>query len=359
MIYGVFLRRPGGSIIPLLIVFFILCVNSCGNNAGFKRSSTGIDFAHGNYDFLFVDVSPAGANRAALSLIDYNEGKAVKAELTGDGVPYIVIDASSLLGKKVALLREMRLTIGVDNPTGEFFAVSGEIRAYSGADRRESSDRWSVYLPAKNPNIARAVLENEGEYFVPNACNFFTLSREVDNALSEAKPPSDLIISEIHFFDANGKELPVNLNAGFAAPEGFGVPDTSNLFALKNEVNISGAGGNSKNWGQAVSFDAVKNGGHLDSAFLKEGAVITVYFASASPPELIFQSWTKGAPESSHWAKIPPQAVNNSGSAAQYFYKDMAGIFGSEDFLTYLDKIYVGDTGNDLTVYAVTIGNAE
>ncbi|MDR2370300.1 MAG: hypothetical protein LBD71_02370 [Treponema sp.] len=33
----------------------------------------------------------------------------------------------------------------------------------------------------------------------------------------------------------------------------------------------------------------------------------------------------------------------------------MAAAFGTEDFASWLDKLYVGDTGRDLTVYAVTV----
>jgi hypothetical protein len=337
-----------------VIIFFLFVL---GALAACKSGSPGgIRFTGGQYDFLFVDESPPGANKARLSLVDYNQGKAVKAELFGSGVPYIAIDASSILGKAVGDLREMQITVGVENPGGEFYAVSGEIRAYSGPDRAESVDSWSVYLPNKNPNIARAVLEGEGEQFVPGAYNFFVFTRKVDNALGDGQPPSNLIISEIHFFDTKGREMRVNPRAGFAAPEGFGVPDRSNLISLEGEINIDDTGGGSKNWGQAVSLSAVKSGGVLDSLLFGPGTVITVYYGSANPPELILQSWTPGAPGSAGWAKVAPAAVNNSGSAAQYLYEDMAASFGTGDFAAYLDRLYVGDTGRDLTVYAVSLG---
>jgi hypothetical protein len=330
-------------------LIFPVCL-SCGNS-----QSRGIRFTGGKYEFLSVDESPAGANRARLSLADYNGGKAVRAELNGNGIPYIVIDASSILGKSVASLREMQVTIGVENPSGEFYAVSGDIRAYSGADRTESRDPWSVYLPNKNPNIARAVLD-EGEEFIPGAYNFFILTRKEDVALGEGKPPSHLVISEIHFFDVNGKEMRVNPDAGFSAPEGFGELDRSNLLPVSDEIFIEKSDGTSKNWGQAVALDTAKNGGSFDASLLGPRAVITVYYASGSPPELILQSWTQGAPEGSGWAKTAPAAVNNSASAAQYTYAGMAAAFGTEDFAPWLDKLYVGDTGGDLTVYAVTVG---
>jgi hypothetical protein len=332
-------------LLPCLSVLFFF---SCGDETG------GIRFTNGKFGFLSVDESPPGADRTKLSLVDYNGGKAVKAELNGSGVPYIVIDASSILGKAVKDLREMQVTIAVEHPSGEFYAVSGDIFAYSGQDRTESRDPWSVYLPNKNPNIARAVLE-DGEFFTPGAFNFFILTRKVDNALAEGKPPSNLVISHIRFLDAKGRDIRVNPDAGFAAPEGFGVPDRSNLREAE-ETAIAGAEGTSKGWGQAVALDAAKNGGPVDGALLTPRSLITVYYSSAAPPELILQSWTAGAPGSADWAKAAPSAVNDTGSAAQYFFADMAAAFGTEDFPAFLDKLYVGDTGHDLTVYAVTIG---
>jgi hypothetical protein len=187
-----------------------------------EAAGKGISFSNGNYDFLFVDESPEDACNADLSLIDYKGGKAIRLQPAGAGVPYVVIDAGSLLGAGVKDLHTMRITVEVENPGGTFYAVSGEILAYSGPDRIESADPWSVYLPNKNPNIAQAVLENETERFVPDAFNFFVLTRKTDNAVTAGEKPSDLILSDICFLDEAGNELPYDPDAGFSAPEGFG-----------------------------------------------------------------------------------------------------------------------------------------
>jgi CheY-like chemotaxis protein len=157
----------------------------------------------GSLAFLFVDESLPGANKARLSLADYQGAKAVRVKLFGSGVPYIAIDASGILVERVRDLQEMLVTIAVEHPGGEFYAVFGDIHAHSGADRLESADPWSVYLPNKNPNTARAILDEETEYFVPGAYNFFVLTRKVDNALGEGKEPCDLFITEIRFLDAD------------------------------------------------------------------------------------------------------------------------------------------------------------
>ncbi|MDR1947862.1 MAG: hypothetical protein LBQ38_00545 [Spirochaetaceae bacterium] len=351
----------GGAGLLCLFLVFGFAAGACnGKPAGYGRGEDsgvpgGIRFSGGKFGFLFVDESPVGANKARLSLVDYEGGKAVRAELSGSGVPYIVIDADSLLGQRVRDLREMLVTIRVEHPSGEFYAVSGDIYAYSGPDRLESADPWSVYLPNKNPNIARAVLEGEAEWFVPGAYNFFILTRKVDNALGEGKEPSNLLITGLRFLDAEGRDLPVNPDAGFNAPEGFGIPDRSNLFAVAEEAVIPGAEGSSKNWGQAVGLSTVKNDGPIDPGFLIPEAIVTVYYTSAAAPELILQSWTDGAPGTAGWAKVAPAAVNDSGTTAQFLYGDLAAAFGTENFSQYLDRIYVGDTGRELTVYAVTL----
>jgi hypothetical protein len=331
--------------VRLLLTFPALIFFACG------AGTTSIDFSGGAYGFLTVDESPPGAAGTALSLVDYRDGKAV---LVSGGIPYLAIDASSLLGKRVSQLRIMELTLGLERSDGEFYAASGEIRAYSGGERTESSDPWSVYLPEKNPNTARAVLE-EGERFIPGSYNFFILTKKVDNALEAGLGGSNLIVSKIRFLDGDGKELKVDPNAVFNAPSGFGERDLSNLLAFDEEQTLERTSGSSKNWGQALALDTVKNGGSLDPAAFTGDAAVLVYYSSAGAPELILQSWTEGAPPSSGWAKLAPSAINDTASCAQFLCKDMAGIFGTGDFSAYLDKFYVGDTGAELKVYALSV----
>jgi hypothetical protein len=350
-------NRISLKFIALCGIAGLLALEGCARSVSGNSGPAELDFSNGKFDYLLVDASPVGANRARLALIDYGGRKAVRVELSGGGIPYVVIDASSILGEAVRELREMQVSVAVENPDGEFYAVSGEILAYSGTARTESADHWSVYLPHKNPNIARAVLDGEGEYFVPGAYNFFILTRKVDNAIEAGAAPGNLIITGMRFLDAQGRDLRVNPNAGFAAPEGFGEPDRSNLYAVAEEITLDAMGGGSKGWGQAVALTTLKSGGGLDAQDFGPDSILTVYYSSAAPPELILQSWTEGAPEGAGWAKVAPAAVNDSSTTAQYLYRDMAAAFGGGDFAAYLDRLYVGDTGKELKVYAVTLGN--
>jgi hypothetical protein len=219
-----------------LLLSGCLLMSACG---GAPARVTAIDFAGGAFGFLFVDNTPMDAADTRLEWIEGEGGPAVKAVQAGGGVPYIVIDAASILGDAVTELREMQVTLGVDTPNGEFYAVSGEILAYSGKERVESVDSWSVYLPERNPNIASAVLKTEAEWFVPDAYNFFVLTKQVDNAALNGQIPENLIIYGIRFLNAAGEELLVNPAAGFAAPEGFGAYDRSNLAAVSGETVLN------------------------------------------------------------------------------------------------------------------------
>lgn len=325
-----------------------------------EAAAAGVNFGGGNYAFLAADEMPPDAAEVTLTLVEGVDGNAVRIEPEGDGVPYIVIDAGSLLGDAVSRLYEMQVTVEVENPCGEFHAVSGELLAYSGAERAESADSWSVYLSDKNPNIARALLDSEAQRFVPGAHNFFVLTRKVDNAVAEGHPPANLILRGIRFLAEDGSELPVNPDAVFDAPAGFGEPDRTNLLAVSGEVALEDAAGSSSDWGQAIALPTIKNdGGVLDPALLTPGCVITVHYTAATPPELILQSWTDGAPDTAGWAKVAPAAVNNTGTTAQFVYADLVAAFGGEDFAAYLDQLYVGDTGSALRLHAVTVGRAD
>ena len=182
----------------------------------------GIDFSNGNIDFLALYAKPADASPdTTLELADYNGGKAAKITPAGKSVPYVVIDASSLLGARVTDLYTLEVTVAVENPDGEFQAVSGEIIAYSGADRTDTKGAWSVYLDYKNPNIARMTLDTPEKRFIPDAYNFFIINRKVDNAITAEQTPGDLYITHIGFLDESGKYIPVDDNAVFDEPPGF------------------------------------------------------------------------------------------------------------------------------------------
>ena len=313
-----------------------------------------IDFEDGNYGFIALNTAPGDADESVLEIVDFNGSKALKVDVQNDKTPYIGIDAASLVGDKITDIRSIEMSVYVEDPSGKFIACSGYIYAYSGVDRVESSDPWSVYLDTQNPKTVVGKLDSEAEYFIAGAQNLFIMTKlSTNNGKS-----SDMVIDNIIFRDANGEAIPVDTTVGFDKPAGFGAADWSNLTILGGETTIEGATGTSSGaWGQAVTLTTIKNdGGVFDPVVLTPGSVVTVYYSSDVAPELVLQSWTEGTYATAGWAKVAASAVNDSGTIAQYTYDSMVASFGGEDFVTYLDNFIVGDCGAALTVSKVTVG---
>lgn len=318
---------------------------------------TKITFENGNHQFLTLLEHQPDADVSALSLADVNDAKAVRLTPAGTGVPHLAMDVSSLIGEALPDLRTIVLTVAVEGPSDQFYAVSGEIALYNGIGNAVAKDAWSVYLPTKNPNLAQVQIDGTGDQPLdPAAFTYLVLTKKTDNAIVAGQAPRNLLISSIQFLDKDGTPLNFDPDAKFNAPEGFDEADRTNLVAVGNDQSIQGASGESSGWGQAVALTTLKNEGVLDPALLVPGSIVTVMYESAAPPELIAQSWTDGAPESASWAKVAPAAVNDSGTTAQFMYADIVAAFGTDDLETYLDQLFVGDTGESLSVNSVSIG---
>ena len=355
-------KRPMALILTIIfLVLLILTPAACNAKppaadlepAGEKNEYA--DFENENLDFIrSYEVSPDAA-RVRLSIAGTDafnlNSKGALLSSDGDGTMNIAVDLSSLLGGGVSDLFTVEADIAVVNDNTDFYAVSGEITALNSHGSAVSTGVWSVYLAEKNPNIVRLQLS---EPLTPGPHNMLILSKTVDNAAVAGLKQSNLLLLSMHFYDADGSPLPVDRDAKFNAPDGFGEPDRSNLTLFADERAIEGAHGSSNGWGQAVALLTEKNDGAIDANTLVN-SVITVYYSSESPPELILQSWTDGKPDSAGWAKVAPARVNNSGSIAQFSFEDMVISFGTDDFEAFLDQLFVGDTGAELTVYSVTV----
>lgn len=323
-------------------------------------ASTGdvsIDFEDGNMGFIALDTAPGDASEAVVEIVDFNGSKALKVTAEDGKIPYVAIDTASLAGEDITKIRSMEVSIGLENPDGTFYAASGNIYAYSGEARTKSADPWSVYLETKNPNTAVATLDNEGEYFVKDAQNFFIITKETDNGLTAGKKPAIMYIDNIKFLDEAGNVIKVDTAAGFDKPAGFGAADLSNLLPMLGEAPIEGATGSSDGgWGQAVKLETtLTEAGTLDATIFEPGCIVTVYYSAETAPELVFQSWEEGAPAEMGWGKVATNTVNDSNTICQYTYDEIVAAIGTEDIATYLDCFYVGDTGSALSVSKVTV----
>ena len=310
-----------------------------------------VSFDDDVYGFIMLDTAPGDADHATLETADINGSKALKITTTEGKVPYVGIDAASLLGSNVANLKTMTMDITAEYPDGNFYACSGHIYAYSGTERVKSSDNWAVYMADATTKNVTATLD-EGEAFVEGSQNLFVFAKETDNAAVAGETPVVMYIDNIAFYGADGKALPVDTSVSFDRPAGFGEDDRTNLVNVAGEVVLEGAAGNCAPWGQAVVQQTLKNdGGVFDPALLAPGCVVTVWYSSPTVPEVILQSWSGGE----GWAKVAPKYVNNSGTIAQFTYEDMVASYKSEDLST-LDAFNVGATEQDITVTKVSIG---
>lgn len=313
-----------------------------------------IDFEDGQYGFVAVYTAPTNADASELSIADFNGSKALKVTNMNGKIPYIAIDIASLVGDKIGDVRNITMDVGTEHPDGKFYATSGKIYAYSGEDRKESNDPWSVYLPKKNPNTAKAILD-AGEEFVAGYQNMIIFSLQTDNALAEGGPNANIFIDNIRIMDASGNIIKADSTVAFAEPPGFSEVDRTNLIPVKNEIELWGNDSDVA-YKQGTGMNTLKMGGTIDPALITENTVITIYYQSEGDMWLVAQSWEDGAPFS--WQRVADQGAsikNASGTIAQITYEQLVEYCQTDDFVTYLSQLQC-ESDQDWTVSSVTIG---
>jgi hypothetical protein len=311
-----------------------------------------IDFADGNFGFVMINQAPADADPSEVSVVDFNDGKALRIVPTEGMVPYVGIDVSSLYGSRVADVRKIEMRLWTQHASGTFYPVSGMLEIFTGEENRKTDIPWGVSMERNNPRVFTADVP-AGLAFAAGAQNIIQL-RKSDDRSPDNK--TVIIIDYIAGYDASGNIIPADTTVDFDQPEGFGLGDITFLYATRGDVVLSfmddGRNGTGSNWGQAATLnvfvDEVARQDVLDA--LVPGAVITVSYESEVAPELIFQSWDGGA----GWAKIEPFAVNASGTTIQYLFEDIVEAYG-DDF-SVLNRIHVGARAPAITVTAFLIG---
>ena len=320
------------------------------------QEDASIDFEDGNMGFVAPYLLPANAAAVELSIADFNGSKALQVSFTREGskvAPYVAIDATSLLGADVAKVASMELTMGVSYADGSFNAVSGKIYAWSGENRKESSDDWSVYLASANPKKSVATL-SAGEEFVANAGNIFIISLETDNGVSAGKGNATLYIDNIRFLDASGNLLGADSSVAFVVPEGFertGSHDV-NLLYVDNTTELDGFAVSNGAWNQA-GIDLTDE----QRALLVPGSVIEISYKSDAPVWLVaigenpLGGWLRAVNQETF---VVDGYVSSDSSTVQYTYEQLAAYWG-DDFGQYLSTLQC-ESSTDWEVYAVKIG---
>ncbi|MGN0432241.1 MAG: hypothetical protein ACI4EQ_07775 [Lachnospiraceae bacterium] len=324
--------------------------DSAANSDASAPVEASIDFEDGNMGFVAPYMVPANAAEVELSVADFNGSKALAVKNLTGKVPFIGIDATSLLGADVAKVATVEMTLGVSYEDGSFNAVSGDIFAWSGADLVETKDAWSVYLATANPKTAVATL-SAGEEFVADAGNIFIVSLSTDNGVSAGKGNATLYIDNIRFLDASGNLLTADSSVAFAAPDGFENTgkDMSNLCAVTNAVEFTGFATSAGGWSQA-GFTMPEE----IVAALVPGAVVEIEYSSANG-----DMWIVMNEAAVGWSRVADNGgayINTSKNIAQITYEQIAAVCG-DDVSTWGTTMQCEASG-DWEVFSVKVGQA-
>ena len=311
-----------------------------------------VDFEDGNFGFVALYEGMANADASTIEVVDYNGGKALKVTNGSGKVPYVAIDVWSLLGEAAANVTTVNMTMGIENPDGEFYACSGEVILWNSKELSKTTDGWSVYLEKKNPKVATIALEAEdGQVFSADVAPIMVVTLNTDNGATAGAANANLFIDDITFLDAAGNVIPADSSVTFAEPDGFsGDKDMSNLQHLKaTTVALEGMAGKTAGaWAQ----DGVEMTEEFKAA-LVPGAIIEIEYSSTSG-----DMWIVMPDSAAGWMRVQQQtaATNNAKNICQITYEQIAEVCG-DDISTWGARLQCEASG-DWTVYSVKVGQA-
>ena len=284
-----------------------------------------VDFENDSFSFLGMDMSSGKADASELSVVDYNGGKALRVDVKAKS-PFIAFNLEEMLGENLDKVHTIMFDIGVElGSDGKFYAASGKVYTYTGADVEEKTETaydWSIYLKNKNPKTAKIVLKTG---FTNGQGDYMVISKEADAFVDSKKfpgeEPRDIYIDNIRFLDANGVDLPVNLDAVYVAPVSEEA-DMSNLSVLSNTVELEGMTVEGGAWSQ--------NGVEMTPEFLAAlvpGSVVEIEYESEDGDIWVVMPWA-----SAGWIRVAQgQATkNNSKTVAQITYEQFAALLGED-----------------------------
>lgn len=308
-----------------------------------------VDFEDGNAGFAAVFSGMANADASTLEVVEFNGSKALKVTNGSGKVPYVAIDAASLLGDKLADVASIEMSLGIENPDGKFFACSGNVIAWNGDKLDNGKQAWSVYMEKKNPKTATF-----GVSLSNDVAPIFVVTLDTDAGVSKGAANASLFIDDIKFLDADGNVIPADTSVSFVEPDGFGGgKDMSNLFYLDESTALTveaAAGVKGGAWAQE-GFEFTQE--MLDA--LVPGAVVEISFSSANGDMwLVFPDAAPGGTPA--WSRIEQQTAmtNFSKTVAQITYEEIVAVVG-EDQANWGARMQFEASG-DWEVYACKIG---
>ena len=296
-------------------------------NVDLQVGEVSIDFEDGNFGFVGNDksVAAAKADDSVLEVVSYNGSKALKVTPQG-GTIYVGIQADALLGDDVSKVRTIEMTIGTENPDGNFASTSGKIYTFLGEDNTKNESAWSVYLETANPKRVTCTVP-DGQSFT--AGNYIVVSLETDTGKDKGATAANLYIDDIAFLDASGNVLKADTTAEYVAASTDKV-DRSNLYSLKNAVNFEGFAISAGGWSQD-GFDMPQE--ILDA--LVPGSVVEISYSSENGDMWIVMpdaenGWMRVGQGNADGSNSDVAYINNSGNIAQITYEQLAAVCGDD-----------------------------
>ena len=309
-----------------------------------------IDFEDGKFGFVGNDkTANSAADDSQFSVEDYNGSKALKVTPQGK-LPYVGIQADALLGDNISKLKTVEMSIGTENPDGEFYAVSGNIYAFLGEDLEKSNSGWSVYLEDDNPKTVSYTVP-DGKSFVEG--NFIVVSLEVDNGKAKGATQANMYIDNIAFKDADGNVLSADTDAVYvAASTG---ADRSNLAAVTGAVEFTDFACSGDGWAQN-GFDMPQE--VIDA--LVPGSVVEITYSSESG-----DMWIVMPDAAAGWMRVAQGNADGSGSEdavsdgskCYVTYEQIAAVCG-DDVSTWGARMQC-ESDSAWEVYGIKVGTAK
>ena len=320
-------------------------------NVDLQVGEVSIDFEDGNFGFVGNDksVAAAKADDSVLEVVSYNGSKALKVTPQG-GTIYVGIQADALLGDDVSKVRTIEMTIGTENPDGNFASTSGKIYTFLGEDNTKNESAWSVYLETANPKRVTCTVP-DGQSFT--AGNYIVVSLETDTGKDKGATAANLYIDDIAFLDASGNVLKADTTAEYVAASTDKV-DRSNLYSLKNAVNFEGFAISAGGWSQD-GFDMPQE--ILDA--LVPGSVVEISYSSENG-----DMWIVMPDSENGWMRVGQGNADGSNSDSAIFdgskcyitYEQIAAVCG-DDVSKWGARMQCEATGA-WEVYGVKVGKA-
>jgi hypothetical protein len=300
------------------------------------------------YGFVRIDktLNPVCDN-SIISIADYENSKALKVE--GQGKPiYIGVQIDKLLGDRISEVRSIEMTLGMENPDGQFSAVSGRIYGFVGDNNTKISQDWAIYLQDVNPKRITYTIE---DWATLQEGNYLVISLETDTAMDKGATPAILYIDDISF--KNDVDELIEADNTFTYEDDGTDSDRDGLYDLTDTVEFEGFATSGDAWSQS-GFEMTED----ILAALVPGSVVEIAYTSDSG-----DIWLVMSEAEVGWSRVGQGNADGSGSDSAIFngticqitYEQIAAVCG-DDVSTWGSMMQCESSGA-WEVFGISVGN--